>query len=96
MTSDGWPVRARPTRPHRHAAKYLWVDDDEHLWRCDYRGCTWSRPYEPWEECVTYGLLHEGHAGPLVRTIAPATADFVCPTCGALACELRPQLRVVV
>jgi len=51
---------------------------------------------EPWEECVTYGLLHEGHAGPLVRTIAPATADFVCPTCGALACELRPQLRVVV
>ena len=90
-----WPVREIRLRSHTHPARYFWIDDDDKLWRCEKRGCTWTRPYEPWEECVTYGLLHEGHAGPLVRSVAPAFADLVCPTCGAVACDRPPRLRLL-
>lgn len=84
-------------RPHHHPEGNLWLDRDEQLWRCDaIRGnCTWTRPWEPFDDCLIYGVLHEGHAAPMVRSMAPDFADLVCPVCGAPACVLRPALRVV-
>lgn len=87
-TTVRWPVRELTPRPHRHDPKYIWLDSDDVMWRCEVRGCRWSRSAEG-EECW-WLPDHEW-----VPSVVTDLADIVCVRCGAIACLVPTRLRVV-